>query len=146
MVDRGLDAEWVAGLPCGIAMPILEILRVCQASPGKDWSPKMYVFAGRNDLAVQTSGEAVLSRDALGVEVRLAMKAWEYTDLFQLDPQIPLIGDLMSATDTDGKSKVIQPSQPHVRFGQDRRLAEVERIMQTSRGRTISVATSPNAR
>jgi anaphase-promoting complex subunit 1 len=45
----------------------------------------------------------------------------------------------------DGKAKPVQPTLPHVRFGSDRRLAEVERIMQSIKGRTILVASSPNA-
>jgi anaphase-promoting complex subunit 1 len=35
--------------------------------------------------------------------------------------------------------QMAQPMLPHVRFGSDKRLAEVERIMQTTRARTISV-------
>jgi anaphase-promoting complex subunit 1 len=63
IVNRGCDSEWLADLPWGVAMPILEMLRICHASPPKDWPAKAYAFIGRSDLAIQASGEGMLSRD-----------------------------------------------------------------------------------
>ena len=55
MVDQGLDSSWLSTLPCGIAMPILEMIRVCQANPDKSWSKEMYDLISRDDLAAQAS-------------------------------------------------------------------------------------------
>jgi len=63
MLDQGLGQEYIQNLPAGIAMPIMEILRVCQASPRKDWTAKVYDFIGRADLAAQARGERLGSRD-----------------------------------------------------------------------------------
>jgi anaphase-promoting complex subunit 1 len=57
----------------------------------------------------------------------------------ELDKQ-PTIGELMaSGKEAPRVKQMAQPMLPHVRFGSDKRLAEVERIMQTTRARTISV-------
>jgi len=63
MVDRDLDAEWVADLPHGLALPILEMIRTCQTHPPADWLPKAYAFVGRTDLATQSLGEMTVSKE-----------------------------------------------------------------------------------
>ncbi len=63
ITESGLDGEWLADLPYGIATPILEMMRVCQTSPPPDFSAKGYAFVGRTDLAVQSMGKMETSRD-----------------------------------------------------------------------------------
>ena len=67
MTDCGLDNSFLADLPSGIAMPILEMIRVCQNAPEKDWPAAAYHFVGRTDLAAQAMGGWTVSRD--GAEV-----------------------------------------------------------------------------
>lgn len=66
----------------------------------------------------------------------------------QLDvEEAPSIGGLVSTvTDSSEKGKGYLPAVPHVRFGADRRVQEVERIMQTTKARTIAVQEPKNTR
>ncbi|WVR07598.1 hypothetical protein IAU60_004640 [Kwoniella sp. DSM 27419] len=124
MVDSNLDDEWLADLPHGIALPILEAMRVGQHHASKDWTPKMYALVGRMDLALQSQCRE-MERD------EPPSNLLEFT---------PTIKDLMSSTQDEGDAhRAHQIALPHVRFGSDRRVQEVERIMQTSKLRNISV-------
>ena len=63
MVAHGLDHDYINDLPISIAMPILEVMRACQIAPDKEWTPEMYDFVGRSDLAAQARGVSIPSRD-----------------------------------------------------------------------------------
>ena len=69
MVAEGLDNAWLADLPTGIAVPLLEMNRACQTNPMPDWPAQMYAFIGRSDLAMQCLGEMSESRDLATAEV-----------------------------------------------------------------------------
>ena len=56
MVSTGLDHRYINDLPVGIAMPILEMMRVAQTVPNKTWSVEMFNLIGRTDLAAQAGG------------------------------------------------------------------------------------------
>ena len=60
LIKLGLTHDWVHDLPSGVAMPIYEMLRVCQGSPEKFWSPEICQYIGREDLAAQRSAQPVL--------------------------------------------------------------------------------------
>ncbi|OCF37915.1 hypothetical protein I316_00139 [Kwoniella heveanensis BCC8398] len=125
MVRSGLNADWLADTPYAFALPILEMIRICQHHPPKDWSFDLYAFTGRMDLALQSKGEDI-GRD----EPILPLEAVSR----------PTIKDLMSLGDTqDSINHRHQVALPHVRFGSDRRVQEVERIMQTTRVRVIAI-------
>ncbi|OCF57282.1 hypothetical protein L486_04738 [Kwoniella mangroviensis CBS 10435] len=125
MVRAGLDLDWLSDLPYGIAIPILETLRFCQHNPPKDWDAKMYELIARWDLGIRAMGEANIS-------------GREEPELdFGLE-RISTIKELVGTIGED-KKKPQQPVLPHARFGSDRRVQEVERIMQTTRVRTIAV-------
>nr|KIR46048.1 anaphase-promoting complex subunit 1 [Cryptococcus bacillisporus CA1280] len=127
------SAEWLRDLPHGVSLPILEILRACQYAPDDDWTREMYMLVGRPDMAMK------------------AIKDKRYEDLVKDDwpsglgpERLPTIGQIMSQTEagkTDAKTKKNAPLVlPHVRFGTDRRLQEVERIMQTTKLRIVSLS------
>jgi anaphase-promoting complex subunit 1 len=63
MIAHNLDHAYINDLPVGVAMPILEVMRACQAGPDKGWTPEMYDFVGRSDLAAQARGISIPSRD-----------------------------------------------------------------------------------
>lgn len=123
MMDRKLTSAWLADLPFGVAMPIMEMIRVVQANPSMDHSPAYYAFINRPDLAAIYDYERVATELPVGPEPTLDSK--------------PTIGDIVKNAG-DWKA-VSYTSLPHVRFGLDRRLNEVERIMQTTRLRTIAL-------
>ncbi|KAK8854800.1 hypothetical protein IAR55_003539 [Kwoniella newhampshirensis] len=127
MVACGLDEEWLVDLPQGVSLPILEMMRVCQYAPDRNWSTEIYDFIGRTDLAAQSCAEDIVSKDDPSLE---------------LGPEkTPTVGEIMSTAESGiaAKAKGSQPALPHVRFGSDRRLQEVERIMETTRVRTLTI-------
>ncbi|WRT68383.1 uncharacterized protein IL334_005359 [Kwoniella shivajii] len=127
IVQAGLDDKWISDLPYGIALPIWEMIRVCQYNPPRNWNARMYEMVGRWDLGIRAiGGETKNIRD---------------DSTLDLGPErIPTIKELMcSDEETTNKKKSHQPTLPHVRFGSDRRVQEVERIMQTTRVRTLSI-------
>lgn len=75
MLSKGLGYEYIQDLPAGVAVPIMEMLRVCQAAPSKDWSPEVYDFIGRADLAAQARGVRLESRDKNEIVRRLKSPA-----------------------------------------------------------------------
>ncbi|WWC63280.1 uncharacterized protein I303_105880 [Kwoniella dejecticola CBS 10117] len=126
LVDLGLSQDWISDLPCGVSIPILEMIRVCQSNPPEHWDAKMYEMVGRWDLgarAISSSIATSTSESPNGMEQEM----------------IPSIKDLMASDDKSKPAINPQTALPHVRFGSDRRVQEVERIMQTTRIRTISV-------
>ncbi|RXK41172.1 hypothetical protein M231_01577 [Tremella mesenterica] len=125
MVRLGLGHEWIHDLPAGVAMPVYEMMRVCQTYPDNQWGPEVCLFVGRNDLGVQRGGTA-----PMGTVVAEP-----------LEGERPTVADLKMGTGDQKHHHAL----PHVRFGSDKRLQEVERIMQTSRMRTIIVHTRPGA-
>ncbi len=56
MVQTGLGTAWLTSLPYAVAVPILEMIRVCQNTPEKTWSIDVFHFIGRSDLAMQRQG------------------------------------------------------------------------------------------
>ncbi|WWD19052.1 hypothetical protein CI109_103510 [Kwoniella shandongensis] len=127
MVSSDLDVGWLADLPHGVSLPILEMMRVCQYAPDRNWSADVFASIGRTDLAAQSCAENIVSKD---------------DPLLELGPgRTPTVGELMKSAESGaaGNAKSSQPALPHVRFGSDRRLQEVERIMQTTRIRTITI-------
>nr|XP_019044670.1 hypothetical protein I302_06583 [Kwoniella bestiolae CBS 10118]OCF23600.1 hypothetical protein I302_06583 [Kwoniella bestiolae CBS 10118] len=124
MVNLGLGQDWLSDLPYGVALPLLETIRFCQYHPPKHWDAKMYEITGRWDLGIRAmGGKGSAGGDESSID---------------LGPEkIPTIKELVASSDDDQK-KPPQPAMPHVRFGSDRRVQEVERIMQTTRVRTIA--------
>lgn len=123
MMDRKLSPAWLADLPFGVAMPIMEVIRVVQANPSMDHTPAYYAFINRPDLAAIYDYERVTTDLPVGPEAT--------------PDNMPTVGDIVKNT---GDWKAVSfTSLPHVRFGLDRRLDEVERIMQTTRLRTIAL-------
>ena len=144
MVHEGLHDEWVADLPHGVAIPILEMMRICQSTPPPDWTARAYAFISRADLAAQCLGEMAVSRDLPMVEVSQVRELGSR----QLNAEnVANIGEInLSIEEGTRKSKGLQPALPHVRFGSDRRVREVERIMQTTKVRMIAVQDPKNAK
>jgi anaphase-promoting complex subunit 1 len=54
VIRHGLTPQWIQSLSFGVAMPIMEALRMCQHHPSKSWTPDVYAFVGRPDYASKT--------------------------------------------------------------------------------------------
>jgi len=76
MVENGLNAEWLADLPPGVALPIHEMIRSCQTSSVPNLPPRAYEFIGRSDLSTQSRGDVTVSRDIPTAEVSTTQACW----------------------------------------------------------------------
>lgn len=56
MAQNGVTTDWIRSLSFGIAMPIWEMIRICQNFPPLDCSPAEYDFMLRPDLAAKARG------------------------------------------------------------------------------------------
>ncbi|GMK53601.1 hypothetical protein CspeluHIS016_0101870 [Cutaneotrichosporon spelunceum] len=125
MLENGLDERWFADVPFGIAMPAAELFRVVQQHLPVDASPAVYSFIGRTDLTMLSSTK----RFSI---LELPMGA-------EGDDEKKTIGDMMKSVHQPGAKHAHFSALPHVRFGSDKRKEEVERIMQTTQTRTVSI-------
>lgn len=126
MVDSGVDSAWLADLPFGVAMPLQEIVRVAQVNPSKDVSLQVFEFVDRKDLASIYTAEKLSNTDLpMGPESG--------------PEKPPTIGEIVASVTGETAKHAHFAALPHVRFGVDKRVEEVERIMQTTHQRTIAV-------
>lgn len=56
MVDRKLGPEWLADRPACIALPILEMMKLCQMAPRGNMLTGLYGSVGREDMELQMKG------------------------------------------------------------------------------------------
>jgi anaphase-promoting complex subunit 1 len=131
VIRHGLSTQWIQSLSFGVAMPIMEALRLCQLHPSKTWSSEVYAFVGRPDYAAKNG--KVADDNAAATSVSLLYRHPAY---IQANDKQPTIAQLMSLPNAE---KPADFSRPNVRFGSDRRVPEVERILQTTRVRTMSI-------
>ncbi|WVQ74951.1 hypothetical protein IAR50_004559 [Cryptococcus sp. DSM 104548] len=120
------NPDWISDLPQGVSLPILEVLRACQVSPEKDWTAGMYKLVGRLDLVRKVEEGDIMAKDDWPKELELTLR--------------PTVGEIMKAAEAgpSGNHKT-DFALPHVRFRTDRRLQEVERIMQTTKLRIVTI-------
>ncbi|KAF8064115.1 hypothetical protein FPV67DRAFT_1420084 [Lyophyllum atratum] len=132
MVNAGLGPEFLDRLPIGIAAPLREAARTCQLAPPGDWPLAAYRAIGRNDLAA-SADEAP---DLLFSDGYKPVKEF-------INPSRPrrTIGEIMSEARAFGGGEVDAVSGVEldladftdIRFGQDRRLEEVARMLCSSK-------------
>lgn len=77
MVQCRVSNDFLPDLPPGVAMPILEMSRICQFAPGRDWDARAYHLIGRTDLAAQADGKVRIARNRVK-EVGTAARLWNH--------------------------------------------------------------------
>ena len=76
---RGLSPSWIQSLSPGVMVPILEALRICQNHPDKSWTPELYRFIGRGDIAAKT--ERVAADEVVSTDVSLSYDQERQADI-----------------------------------------------------------------
>ncbi|KAF5376038.1 hypothetical protein D9615_007761 [Tricholomella constricta] len=132
MVTARLGPEFLNRLPIGIAAPLREAARTCQLAPPGDWPLAAYRAIGRNDLAA-SADEAP---DLLFSDGYKPVKEF-------INPSRPrrTIGEIVNKARAAGGGEVDAVSGVEldladftdIRFGQDRRLEEVARMLCSSK-------------
>ncbi|KAF4586487.1 Anaphase-promoting complex subunit 1 [Pleurotus pulmonarius] len=137
LVDRGIikddgdgNGEWFRWLPMGIMGPIQEAARMCQVAPPTNWSAAAYSFIGRNDLAAR----AVNAPDPLVNDGYKSVKDFNPSKARKTITEFALHARSMVGGEIDTISGVELGLEDFtsIRFGQDRRLDEVARILCSS--------------
>ncbi|KAG6856543.1 hypothetical protein H0H87_003362 [Tephrocybe sp. NHM501043] len=132
MVNAELGPEFLSRLPIGIAAPLREAARTCQLAPPGDWPLSAYRAIGRNDLAASADD----APDILYNDGYKSVKEF-------INPTKPrqTIGEIVDQARAAGAGEVDTVTGVEldladftdIRFGQDRRLEEVARMMCSSK-------------
>ncbi|KAF5357388.1 hypothetical protein D9758_005889 [Tetrapyrgos nigripes] len=131
MVQLGIGEDFISKLPLGIASSLKEAARSCQIAPPLEWPAAAYKAIGREDVAASvTQGPDLLSKDGY-----LSMK--EYTNPNRprrTINQIVQAAKIATAGEVELSTGVELDLEEFtsVRFGQDRRLDEVARMLCSS--------------
>jgi hypothetical protein len=56
MVEHGLGPDWLADRPASIALPMLEMMKLCQMMPSRDAAGGVFSLTDRVDLELQMRG------------------------------------------------------------------------------------------
>ncbi|KAJ7226307.1 hypothetical protein C8J57DRAFT_1731072 [Mycena rebaudengoi] len=142
MVTLGIGAPLLNRLPMGLSAPIREAMRTCQLAPPSDWPLEAYRAVGRNDVAASASQ----APDMLFGDGYLAVK-----DFINPTRPRPTIGEIVAEAKSAGSGEVDAVSGVEleledftdIRFGQDRRLEEVARMLCSSNIPAVRVMDRP---
>ncbi|KAJ3566722.1 hypothetical protein NP233_g6827 [Leucocoprinus birnbaumii] len=136
--DKLLDS-----LPLGVAAPIREAARTCQLVPPSGWPLHAYMAIGRNDLAA-SADETMEQFNRDGFKSK--------KDFFSPGQPRQTISHFVSAARAagGGETDVVTGVEldleafTTIRFGQDRRLEEVTRILRSSAITSIKIPDRPD--
>ncbi|KAA1474069.1 hypothetical protein DENSPDRAFT_803509 [Dentipellis sp. KUC8613] len=141
MVKSKLGVNLMKFLSLGLAAPLREVVRTCQLSPGQDWPAAAYEFVGRNDLAegaqawsenLNAAGYRTV-KEFLGPQNRKS-----YLDIVK-DVGIAASGEVGAVSGVElGLDDFTQ-----IRFGQDKRLDEVARMLRSSVVSSVKMVERP---
>ncbi|TBU29489.1 hypothetical protein BD311DRAFT_777411 [Dichomitus squalens] len=128
MEETGITPTILQNLSLGVSAPLREALRTAQLSPAGDWSVPIYQLIGRNDLAEGFSSNPAVFANSGYRSVREI-----------LHPSVPrktcrqLIEDVHRVVSKDPtKTTGVELDTndfTRIRFGQDRRLEEIARML-----------------
>lgn len=128
MVMHGLSRETLVSMPCGVSLPLWEALLRCRDKPPPLWPAACYRLIGREDLAAQAELEGSHLSQPIAAPLPAAKSgvAAGPADSQQCDGMESISGDLL-----------------HLRFGEDLRIKEVMRCLQSSLPVHVAVVQRP---
>ncbi|KAH0579751.1 hypothetical protein H2248_002588 [Termitomyces sp. 'cryptogamus'] len=132
MVNANLSHEFLSRLPIGIAAPLREAARTCQLAPPGDWPLAAYRAIGRNDLAASAD-------DAPDLLFSDGYKSVQ--EFINPTRPRPTVGEIVNQARAAASVEVEAVTGVEldladftdIRFGQDRRLEEVARMLCSSK-------------
>ncbi|KAJ3746045.1 hypothetical protein DFH05DRAFT_1442763 [Lentinula detonsa] len=144
MVVSGINEDFIARLTLGIAAPLREAIRTCQMTPPTDWPQEAYKAISRDDVAASVYP---------GPDTRLTngyRSAKEYLTSSRPRKTIGQIASSAKAA-TSGESETTTGVEleldefASIRFGQDRRLEEIARLLSSSTICSVRALERPDA-
>ncbi|KAL0952347.1 hypothetical protein HGRIS_006627 [Hohenbuehelia grisea] len=141
MMKAHLGTQFLDRLPLGVATPIREAARTCQMDPPVDWTVQAYEFIGRNDLAARVGNKP----DMLFSDGYMKPKDYSKRSRRRVISEMTTEGRTLVIGETDKVSgvEIDLADFTSVRFGQDRRLEEVARMLCSSAVPNIKVLDRP---
>ncbi|KAJ3905724.1 hypothetical protein F5879DRAFT_1074098 [Lentinula edodes] len=132
------NEEFIARLPLGIAAPLREAIRTCQLAPPLDWPQEAYKAISRDDVAASAnpSPDMMLTNGYRSAKEYLTSSRPRKT-IGQITSQAKA-ASLGESEATTGVELELDEFT-NIRFGQDRRLEEIARLLSSS---TVSSARS----
>ncbi|KAG8935200.1 Anaphase-promoting complex subunit 1 [Tulasnella sp. 408] len=140
-----ISSDDLSYLPISVLLPLREAIKICQEYPPMDWEPAQYMLIDRCDLAKMASvtwGENTLGfGEAYRYKLETKSKD-ERETIGNIVQDAKLSADGLAPGDPDAS----MPNREFtdVRFGIDRRLREVERMLQSSSVTTVRVLERPD--
>ncbi|KLO17751.1 hypothetical protein SCHPADRAFT_994092 [Schizopora paradoxa] len=136
------SSDFLNLLPISIAIPLREAARTCQVGPPASWPLMAYEFVGRNDLteASLATGDILFNDGYRSMKDHLNHKIPRktYRALFEEAHKAVHHGEeITSGVELD------LADFTDIRFGQDRRLQEVARMLRSSVSPTIRMQEKP---
>ncbi|TFY77780.1 hypothetical protein EWM64_g6232 [Hericium alpestre] len=140
MVKSRIGLDFLRYLPLGVAAPLREVIRTCQLSPGQDWPAVAYHFIGRNDLAEAAQAWSVTSSNGYRTgKDFLGNKLPKSFGLITKQAAVAASGEVSAVTGVD----LGLEDFTHIRFGQDKRLDEVARLLCSSTVSSVRMVDRP---
>ncbi|KAG2076443.1 hypothetical protein BDR04DRAFT_1148887 [Suillus decipiens] len=135
-------SAFLDSLPLGIAAPLREAIRTCQLSPPSHWRKEHYELIGRRDLAFSVAGtQPELSQKGIAQSAETYMNTHRRVTIGSLAEQAKSASvgeiDAVSGVELDLKGFT------KIRFGQDRRLEEVARMLCSSAVPSVRLVERP---
>ncbi|EAU87599.1 anaphase promoting complex subunit 1 [Coprinopsis cinerea okayama7 len=139
----GIGVDKIDMLPLGIAAPLREALRTCQMAPPAHWPLPSYSQIGRNDLAASASEDP---EETFNEGYKPAKEFMNPNKpRFTIDQ---IVKEVKTAANPEIETvtgvELGQQDFTQIRFGQDRRLDEVARLLNSATIPTIKVQDRPD--
>lgn len=149
MVSVELTPADLDCLPIAVAIPLRESLWACRHQPPPHWPSVAYELMGREDLACSTGESSELSRASssmatLSMPSQPVSRTGQASGLpFQMAPETDADGTPVARPAVVCDGTELDTQLPHLRFGRDQRLKEVQRVMRSSRPGALRVVRAP---
>ncbi|KAF9257772.1 hypothetical protein L218DRAFT_878559 [Marasmius fiardii PR-910] len=132
MVATGMDEEFISKLSIGIAAPLREAIRSMQLMPPSDWPKEAYKAIDREDVAASASSipNTMFNDGYLSVKHYMTRRSRQTINELSSAAKVASSGE--SEYVTTGVELDLEEFT-NIRFGQDRRLEEVARILCSSK-------------
>jgi anaphase-promoting complex subunit 1 len=159
MVKAGMGIGFIDNLPLGVAAPLREAVRTCQLSPPGEWPVAAYRIIGRNDLAAGASHTPDMlfndgyksMKDCIVSVFTISLRFLNMLCEQNASSSRRSVSSLVSRAGTAGAGEIEAVSGveldlegfTEIRFGQDRRLEEVARMLCSSNIPSVRIAERP---
>ncbi|KAK0216026.1 hypothetical protein IW262DRAFT_1276839 [Armillaria fumosa] len=132
MVTSGIGPDFLDRLPLGLASPLREAIRTCQLTPPIHWPPSVYRAIGREDVAASAvHNPDILAKDGYRpIKDFIGNNAGRRRTMSQIivEARTLAFGEIEAVSGVE----LDLDDFTDIRFGQDRRLEDVARLLNSA--------------